>query len=369
MPISPIEILSPQTPNSLTALLQGGTNTLTNAINNAVQVGRDSVNNQTQQNRDLLSERRSEINLKQRRDENIDDQGNSDRAFDEQQRQFGIREGRLSASDALRSEKTRLEIAEFRDTKDIRGREVDARLKATELQNKKLDQEAAFLPTTLETRRITAENARVKATNETLSLARSGEERDHISSFSDGLKQSLDAYQGALEELEADTSKSAQEKQTAKATLEKGLNGDMELLGRQSLGKGVSPATSKALITLRDNTLVSQGITPSADTRANQITKGKNFEALGKTLGDKDVFGKSISEEVKTIQDQSLDVYKNNFKKGTLTKTQIASRKKKRGAAWEKVRGLGTDVATEFSNTRPANVGLSPVSVLGDLLK
>ena len=37
MAISPVEILSPQTPNSLTALLQGGTNTLTSAIQNAIQ--------------------------------------------------------------------------------------------------------------------------------------------------------------------------------------------------------------------------------------------------------------------------------------------------------------------------------------------
>lgn len=88
MPISPIQLISGNTPQGFTTLLRDSGNVLSNALNNAVQLGRDAVDLQLQQENVFLKERRDEINLAQRRGENLQDQSNKDRRFGLDQDRF-----------------------------------------------------------------------------------------------------------------------------------------------------------------------------------------------------------------------------------------------------------------------------------------
>jgi hypothetical protein len=119
MPLTAAQNLSPQVPNSLTALLQGSGQALTGALSNAVQLGRDAVNNQVQQERSLLTEQRAEINLANRRSEQGRDQFNrdrsfardvltSDRAFGENQRQFNALDADRDASRGIQARRSDL---------------------------------------------------------------------------------------------------------------------------------------------------------------------------------------------------------------------------------------------------------------------
>ena len=186
MPLSAIQTLPPKVPNSLTALLQGSGQALTGALTNAVQLGRDAVNNQVQQERSLLTERRSEINLAQRRGENEQKQFNVDRAFGENQRQFGeldrdrdldrgIRETESKGRNALNAQKLLgvkrendfaaspegVELQKIRRATEFLSAQTDAKIKqhtadtfdtksalatkALDYKNKKLDADIAKL--------------------------------------------------------------------------------------------------------------------------------------------------------------------------------------------------------------------------------
>ena len=116
MPLTAAQNLSPQVPNSLTALLQGSGQALTGALSNAVQLGRDAVNNQVQQERSLLTEQRAEINLANRRSEQGRDQFNRDRSFARDvltsDRAFGENQRQFNALDADRDDARAIQSAE-----------------------------------------------------------------------------------------------------------------------------------------------------------------------------------------------------------------------------------------------------------------
>lgn len=94
MAITPISIpgLS-RNPTGVEAIVARGTSVLGSILRDATQIGRDQANNQARAERDFLTEQRREINLTQRRAENLQTQTNADRRFEEDTRQFDIKFG------------------------------------------------------------------------------------------------------------------------------------------------------------------------------------------------------------------------------------------------------------------------------------
>ncbi len=82
MAIAPIEIFRPGGMDAIGQILAGGINVVSDAIHSAISIGKSNADLQLGQERNFLSEQRSEINLNQRRGENIVDQYNKNRVFD-----------------------------------------------------------------------------------------------------------------------------------------------------------------------------------------------------------------------------------------------------------------------------------------------
>ncbi len=147
MALTPIQVFNTGG-SSLASLFAGGTNTLTNALNNVIQIGRDQANRQFQQERDFLGEQRAEINLAQRRAENEARDFRTDRSFDrgllesdrnfiEGRSRYEDQQTRLDASDLFRSERAAVGDA-------FREREVGIREGETARLAAERDAEAAY---------------------------------------------------------------------------------------------------------------------------------------------------------------------------------------------------------------------------------
>lgn len=114
MAITPIQVFN--SGNNLASIFAGGTNQLSQALNNAIQIGRDQADRQFQQERDFLREQRAEINLAQRRGE-LREAGmradrnyergvfESDRNFEEGRARFASQQARLDARDIFDRER------------------------------------------------------------------------------------------------------------------------------------------------------------------------------------------------------------------------------------------------------------------------
>ncbi len=81
MPISYVEMFQPQQMDAVGQILAGGTNALSGAINNSVQLGRDMVNLRASQEKEYLAERGRNEEMSQRRAEFLTNQRNTDRQF------------------------------------------------------------------------------------------------------------------------------------------------------------------------------------------------------------------------------------------------------------------------------------------------
>jgi hypothetical protein len=138
MPISYIDVFRPQQQDAVGQLLTGGTNVLTNALNNSIQIGRDSVNLRASQERDYLAERERVEALNQRKTEFFTQQQNVDRSFIESV--FRDRRDTEEANaDDVRDYKFKVRT-DIRDA-GLRAREVDsligARTASTKLAEEK----------------------------------------------------------------------------------------------------------------------------------------------------------------------------------------------------------------------------------------
>lgn len=383
MPLSAIQTLPPKVPNSLTALLQGSGQALTGALTNAVQLGRDAVNNQVQQERSLLTERRAEINLAQRRGENDQQQFNVDRAFGENQRQFGeldkdrdldrgIRLTESKGRNALNAER----LLGVREEREFNNKTKDLRMKGLQLSNKKAAFELENAPAKFAVEKKKQATAGkiadanlAKATAELKKLANTTGEQEYVETFSGNLRQALDAYQQGIDEIEGDTSGSKEDKKARKAQLLEGLNQDMETLGREAISGEVSAETSEKLIKLRDTAMVSQGYLPSLSEQKGVIAKTKLFDKITKSIESRGKNTKSIPEEVEAIVSMSLEKYTSLFYDKDLTAEQKASREAQRAKDWRDVRSLGSAAIDEYLNSLPRNAGVSAVKSLEDLMK
>lgn len=140
MPVSYVELFRPQQQDAVGQILAGGTNVLTGALNNAIQIGRDSVNLRASQERDYLAERERIANLDQRRAEFTQGQENIDRSFWEN----AFRDRRDTA-EANKDDVRDFSFKSRTDARDatMRANELDsiigARTAATNLAEKSFD--------------------------------------------------------------------------------------------------------------------------------------------------------------------------------------------------------------------------------------
>ena len=129
MPIEPINTSGfARNPLGIEAILERGTSAFGGIIRDMIQVGRDQANNQVGQERDFLAEQRREINLNQRRGENVLAQQNADRRFTEDTRQFDAKFGQGQSQFAQNIEQSNLDRVVRTEGQDIQRAQGEANI-------------------------------------------------------------------------------------------------------------------------------------------------------------------------------------------------------------------------------------------------
>lgn len=377
MPLSPIQLLAPQTPNSFTSVLTGGGSVLVNALSSAVQLGRDAVNNQARQEQSLLSERRAEINLTQRRAENKQtqdnrnesfargifesdrQQGNIDRSFSrgvlESDRNFDLQEDRfvetkerndvLNAGAVLDNEYKKGRNSEYLNNAPAREEESKLRLKRLDLENKEQEQKLELLPQEqqikikeLQVREKQAIADLTKVQQDVESNIKDEETLGKFYELTDRYDKAYDEYKDAISKPNASV-----------ATARKTFSDAIESIGADSTKLGLGSPTQTRFLKGMKATLGEVGVTQSKDLRDVQIARGKTIENLEKSLSDKDVVGQPKYAELGYIHKQTKEKFANNFRT-TGIKDKDATIRKNREELWELGRKLNKDQAETLIN-------------------
>tara|TARA_R110000824_G_scaffold8441_2_gene38365 strand:+ start:7196 stop:8392 length:1197 start_codon:yes stop_codon:yes gene_type:complete len=377
MPLSAIQTLPPKVPNSLTALLQGSGQALTGALTNAVQLGRDAVNNQVQQERSLLTERRSEINLAQRRGDNEQKQFNTDRAFGENQRQFGeldrdrdldrtIRSTESGFRNRLSAEKlvgVKAVNAEFEEGKESRKLGRQLALDKLKFENENAPVEFALKKKEQETRETVANTNLVKSQNEALKLAGNTAEAASIKELNGEFSAGLKLFNDEKELIEKDTSLTDDEKNVKYAELVSQYEDVRETQLESVASKNLSTDISNKVVANQNMFLEEIGIKGNSTDRAQAVAQQKEFSDATQTFsntyteGDKLAFGHpaGISGEVETIlSTPNVEAYAKNFiRPDDMTDAGFERIAEIRRKMWNRFRNMGRKKANEYINSLP----------------
>lgn len=148
MPISVADIFRPQPLDGTQLILGGAQNVLQAAIGAAVQSGRDAANLRASQEKEFLAERERQVQLDQRRVENLQQQKNTDRAFTENmlrdRRDFGFEVSKDQRDFEYQKEvdARRLALESLRVGSSVGIQEEELKLKKEEIRLMKEKQDA-----------------------------------------------------------------------------------------------------------------------------------------------------------------------------------------------------------------------------------